>query len=90
MLLVISSQKKKQRKGSSICWLLLCCRLDGNSLVTLHLPSLATHPSLEAPHFYLAGNPLLCDCHMDYLAKMPQLTQTGEDKRILVLCLSKE
>lgn len=53
-------------------------RLDNNHLVTLHLPSLATHPSLHTPpNFYLSDNPLLCDCHMDYLAKMDQHTQTG-------------
>ena len=56
------------------------CRLDGNKLVTVHLPSLATHPSLQVPaEFYLAANPLLCDCHMDYLARMWELTQTGEN-----------
>lgn len=53
-------------------------RLDDNHLVTLHLPSLATHPSIHnPPNFYISANPLLCDCHMDYLAKMYQHTQTG-------------
>ena len=53
-------------------------RLDENHLVTLHLPSLATHPSIHnPPNFYISDNPLLCDCHMDYLAKMYQHTQTG-------------
>ena len=62
----------------------LVCRLNGNKLVTVHLPSLATHPSLElAPQFYLAANPLLCDCHMDYLARMWELTQTGKNRTII-------
>lgn len=58
--------------------LLVSVRLDDNHLVTLHLPSLATHPSLSTPpEFYLADNPLQCDCHMDYLANMHQHTTTG-------------
>ena len=65
----------------------MCFRLEGNKLVTVHLPSLATHPAIQVPaQFYLAANPLLCDCHMDYLARMWELTQTGKEenkKRIM-------
>ena len=55
--------------------------------MTLHLPSLATHPSpynpFSAVQFYISNNPLLCDCHMDYLSKMNQLTETGNHQSLL-------
>ena len=34
-------------------------------------------PSAESPEFYLAYNPLECDCRTDWLAKMTELTLSG-------------
>jgi hypothetical protein len=31
----------------------------------------------ESPEFYLAYNPLECDCRTDWLAKMEELSLTG-------------
>ena len=77
-------ERKTEELWLSDSKIFLVCRLNGNKLVTVHLPSLATHPSLElAPQFYLAANPLLCDCHMDYLARMWELTQTGKNRTII-------
>ena len=82
----IGPREREREREISGCLTVCCSRLEGNKLVTVHLPSLATHPALQVPaKFYLGANPLLCDCHMDYLARMWELTQTGENATTIVL-----
>ena len=39
----------------------------------------------QTPEFYLAGNPLLCDCEMEWLQKINSMTQSRQYARVMDL-----
>ena len=61
--------------------------LAGNLLSSLPLAALALAPSAanSRPQFRIGGNPILCDCRVDYLVKAKQLALTGHYPHLMDL-----
>jgi len=51
--------------------------LQGNELVNIELAALATAQTDTVPEFLLGGNPYLCDCTMEWLRSINQLSSRG-------------
>lgn len=64
--------------------------LYGNAIKSLDIAALALQPvadNRDMPTFYLGNNPIHCDCHMEWLQRINELSHLRQHPRVLDLDL---